>query len=80
MDENKPICQLCQQTIAVKGGNTSNLFSHLKNHHPKKYSELKAGNTEVSAYGQLEKGKQSKLQMRYPVHRNMHEAVSVGSS
>ena len=45
IDENKPICQLCQQTIAVKGGNTSNLFSHLKHHHPKKYSKLKAGST-----------------------------------
>ena len=55
IDENKPICQLCQHTIAVKGGNTSNLFSHLKNHHPKKYSELKAGNTELSIRG---KGKQ----------------------
>ena len=45
IDENKLICQLCHHPIAVKGGNTSNLFSHLKNHHPKKYSELKAGNT-----------------------------------
>ena len=26
MDENKPICKLCQQPIAVKGGNTSNFF------------------------------------------------------
>ena len=33
IDENKPICQLYQQTIAVKGGNTNNLFSHLKHHH-----------------------------------------------
>ena len=37
IDENKPICQLCQHPIAVKGGNTSNLFSHLKNHHPKSW-------------------------------------------
>ena len=31
IDENKPICQLCQHPIAMKDGNTSNLFSHLKN-------------------------------------------------
>ena len=42
----------------MKGGNTSNLFSHLKNHHPKKYSELEAGNTKVLAHRQLGKGKQ----------------------
>ena len=51
IDENKPICQLCQHPIAMKGGNTSNLFSHLKNYHPKKYSELKAGNTGLSICG-----------------------------
>ena len=39
IDENKLICQLCQHPIAVKGGNTSNLFFHSKNH-PKRYSEL----------------------------------------
>ena len=48
-DENRPICKLCQQPIAVKGGNTSNLFSHLKTHHPKKYSELKARSIAATA-------------------------------
>ena len=33
IDEYKLICHLCQHPIAVKGGNTSNLFSHLKNYH-----------------------------------------------
>ena len=49
MDENRSICKLCQQPIAVKGGNTSNLFSHLKTHHPKKYSDLKAGSAVTEA-------------------------------
>ena len=61
VDENKPICQLCQHTIAVKGGNTSNLFSDLKNHHPKKYSELKAGNTELPIRGKEKQVYQPKI-------------------
>ena len=38
---NKPTCKLCHVDVAVKGGNTTNLFSHLKHKHPKEYSELK---------------------------------------
>ena len=41
MDESKPVCEICCGEIAVKGGNTTNLFSHLKHWHPKQYSELK---------------------------------------
>jgi len=40
-NENKPTCKLCYMEVAVKGGNTTNLFSHLKHKHPKEYSELK---------------------------------------
>jgi len=40
-NENKPTCKLCHVDVAVKGGNTTNLFSHLKHKHPKEYSELK---------------------------------------
>ncbi len=29
------ICRLCNSRTSTKGGSTSNLFSHLKNHHPK---------------------------------------------
>ena len=41
MDENKPVCKICHGEVAVKGGNTTNLFSHLKHKHFKQYSELK---------------------------------------
>ena len=41
MDESKPVCKICCGEVAVKDGNTSNLFSHLKHRHPKEYSELK---------------------------------------
>ena len=40
IDESKPIFKTCRGEVAVKGGNTTNLFSHLKHQHPKQYSEL----------------------------------------
>ena len=32
----------CKKIVTVKWGNTSNLYSHLKNHHPKKFMEVSA--------------------------------------
>ena len=40
IDEGSPICRLCKKTVSAKGGNTSNLFSHLKNRHPRQYAEI----------------------------------------
>ena len=37
-DSDKAICQLCRKSVLAHGGNTSNLVSHLKNHHPKEHS------------------------------------------
>ena len=45
-EDGKPVstetvrCQTCYAPVPGKGGNTSNSFSHLKNHHPKKYKEV----------------------------------------
>ena len=38
---DKVICRECRCTVSAKNGNTSNLFSHLKNNHPKLYSTVK---------------------------------------
>ena len=35
------ICRVCNSKSTTKGGSTSNLFSHLKNHHPMEYANLK---------------------------------------
>ena len=32
------VCKVCGKVIPSKGGNTSNLITHLKDHHPDKYS------------------------------------------
>lgn len=41
-DEEKDtaICRLCHKSILARGGNTSNLTSHLRNHHPKEYAAV----------------------------------------
>lgn len=39
------ICRLCKRSVAAKGGNTSNLFSHLKKQHPRESAEVKAVST-----------------------------------
>ena len=38
-EEQKPVCQTCHRSVPVKGGNTSNLMAHLKEHHPELYAE-----------------------------------------
>lgn len=35
------VCRLCKQSVKAKGSNTSNLLSHLRVHHPMKYTEVK---------------------------------------
>ena len=43
-DQSATICRVCKRSVAAKGGNTSNLFSHLKKQHPKTFAEVKAAN------------------------------------
>ena len=35
IDKDSAICRICQKLILARGGNTSNLSSHLRNHHYK---------------------------------------------
>ena len=35
-------CRLCKKSVIAKGGNTSNMLSHLKCHHPLQHSEARA--------------------------------------
>ena len=36
------ICRACKDTVTAKGSNASNLYSHLRSHHPTMYSEVMA--------------------------------------
>ena len=31
-----PVCKVCGKVVPAKGGNTSNLITHLRDHHPDK--------------------------------------------
>ena len=39
-DKDSIICRICRKSILARGGNTSNLSSHLRNHHPKEYAAV----------------------------------------
>ena len=40
-DDDSVICRLCRAAVLARGGNTSNLFSHLKIHHAKEHASIK---------------------------------------
>ena len=43
VDKDHPRCKLCSRAVATKGGNTSNLLSHLRNAHPAIFRRMKGG-------------------------------------
>ena len=45
------ICRLCKKSVSAKGGNTSNLLSHLKVHLPQQHLEVKKANSKPSGKG-----------------------------
>ncbi|GFQ97693.1 hypothetical protein TNCT_217441 [Trichonephila clavata] len=34
------VCKLCRSPVSANSGSTSNLFGHLRLHHPSKFSEV----------------------------------------
>ena len=44
-DSEQVICRLCRNSVIARGGNTSNLFSHLRNHHPKEHADASKAKT-----------------------------------
>ena len=38
-EQDKPICRSCGKGVLAKGSNTTNLFQHLREHHPLTYAE-----------------------------------------
>ena len=39
-DIDKPKCKLCQEEVTAHFGNTSNLYTHVRNKHPSIYTDL----------------------------------------
>ena len=38
-EEERPICRTCKKAVPAKGGNTSNLLTYLRDHHPDLHAE-----------------------------------------
>ena len=38
-EEERPVCKTCNRRVQCKGGNTTNLFAHLRDGHPELYKE-----------------------------------------
>lgn len=34
LEDGYPVCKICGRRVAAKGVNTSNMFSHIQEHHP----------------------------------------------
>ena len=39
-EQDKPVCRTCGRSVQAKGSNTTNLYQHLREHHPTIYAEL----------------------------------------
>jgi len=62
-DENTAVCRLCQKPVLAWGGNTSNLSSHLRNHHTKEYAAV----TKAKESKKKKPGESSNKQVTLPV-------------
>ena len=80
MDENKPVCKICHREVAVKGGNTTNLFSHLKQKHFKEYSELKLYKDPRQCHQIGRSNSQPTIQQAFANTQNILGAVNIGNN
>ena len=54
-EQNKPICRSCGKEVLAKGSNTTNLFQHLREHHPSEYAEIASKSTTTAQRGESSK-------------------------
>lgn len=45
LSDGFPTCKLCQKKVSAKGGNTTNMFTHLRDYHRTTYNEIKVPNS-----------------------------------
>ena len=76
-----PVCKVCGKVVPAKGGNTSNLITHLRDHHPDKYSEAwpKVAKKVCSTKGKFVQPTLHELQersMKYPSQSNITKELN----
>ena len=79
-EEQRPVCRTCYKSISAKGGNTTNLMAHLKEHHPELYVE--ALKSQISKEGSSTKKitKPAKIGTKQPTIVDLVEASKKFSS
>ena len=50
-EQEKPICRTCGKGVLAKGSNTTNLFQHLREHHPQIYANLAPSSSKAKLNG-----------------------------
>ncbi len=79
-DIDRPVCRECGKTVLAKGGNTSNLYWHLKEHHPTLYLEIspKSRKRESTTQQTLETtiAKTVKYPRDSPQHKDITRAIT----
>ena len=78
--ESKPVCKIRHREVAVKGGNTTNLFSHLKQWHPKQCSELKLNKDPRQSHKIGSSSSQPTIKQVLLIAKNILGIVNVGNN
>ena len=62
-EANYPACRPCGKSVPAKGGNTTNLLTHLRDHHPDLYAEasLKVAKKSATATSSANENRQPTL-------------------
>ncbi|CAB1438350.1 unnamed protein product [Pleuronectes platessa] len=56
-EQSKPVCKICRRSVPARTGNTTNLFNHLRRHHPSDYTESLTLRAQVCPTPNQETGK-----------------------
>ena len=71
-EKNMAFCKVCHKGVLARGGNTSNLTSHLRNHHPKEFAavtEAKESKKKKQAHEHPENPKQVQVTLPSAIER-----------
>ena len=60
-EEQKPVCRSCGKVVLAKGGNTTNLLTHLRDHHPQLHAEATQAFSRNPAVAEAGKKRQASL-------------------
>ena len=80
-DPNTPVCRIgsCQARVKTKHSSTSNLYSHLKQHHPNEYELVRPNKihpTKTKASGSGTITDAFKPPTKFPLHLREHIALT----